>query len=195
MPPIIPLPFLRKSRSLALGIPLHIRLRILIKLRPIRPILVGDPSLQRIIRLRLSKQVPHGLQHRRQPRRRLPRIGLQDGQADVAEAVVGDVGVVDARGELGHGRLEGVVGGEVEEHAEGAAGVGGGGGPGYGYLPAVDVGVGAEGDGHAGGGGLHALAEFLVMGRAVRSVRCTFVSYGGVMVGVVGVPYLLDAFG
>ena len=62
---------------------------------------------------------------------------LEDVEADAAVRV--DVAVVDAGGEVDLGRLEGVVGGEVDVEEEDAAGVGGVVGPHDGGLPVEHI--------------------------------------------------------
>lgn len=74
-------------------------------------VLLCDPILERIVGQRLDKQVPDGFQHGGDLGARLPVLRLEDAEADVAEGVVGDVGVVDAGEELDGRRLEGVLGG------------------------------------------------------------------------------------
>lgn len=130
---------------------------LLVELLAVPLILLGDPRLQRVVGHRLHQQAADGLEHAQQLAGGLPVLGLEGAEADAALRVVGDVGVVDARGEGDDGGLEGVFDGEVDDEAEGAAGVGGGGRAGEGHVPLVEVGLRGEGDGHAGGRGLGAL--------------------------------------
>lgn len=142
-------------------VPLHVCLGVLFELSPVRLVLLGDSTLQGIVWLGLDQQVPHSLEDSSDPGRRLPDVGLQHAEADAALAVVGDVGMVDARLEFHERGLERVVGGQVESQAERAPGVWGRGGALQGDLPGVDRGVWAKGDGHALGRAGHALAELL----------------------------------
>lgn len=128
----------RWKHGLVLGILLRILLGLLLPRRPIPPKLLGDGLLKGIVGQWLNKQVPHGLEDGDDLGRGLPVLGLKNGEANVADAVVGDVGVVDAGDELDGGRLEGVVGGQGEDEAEGAAGEGGGGGRADGDVPGVE---------------------------------------------------------
>lgn len=119
--------------------------------RPITLVLVGDAVLERVIGLRLDEQVPDGVEDGDDLCRGLPVLGLEDGEADVAEGVVCDVGVVEARGEADGRGLEGVVDGEGEEDAVAAWVVGRFGGRGEDDVPCVEGVVGGEADGEAGG--------------------------------------------
>lgn len=121
----------------------------LLKLWPIVLVLLGDAVLERVIGLRLDEQVAQGLEDGADAGRGLPRLGLEDAEANVAEGVVCDVGVVDAGDELDDRRLEGVVGGEEELQAEAAGVVGRGLGRGKDDVPGVDGGFGGEADGKA----------------------------------------------
>lgn len=56
---LLPLPLLKPRQSLR--IPQNILLHILLKLPPLTPILIRDPRLQRIIRIRLHQQRPYSL--------------------------------------------------------------------------------------------------------------------------------------
>jgi hypothetical protein len=112
----------RRKHGVLQRIFLHRRLGRLFKSFPIIPILLSDAILKRIIRQRLNKQVPHGIEHGANLGAGFPVFRLQQAQADVAERVVGYVGVVDAGDELERWRLEGVVGWQGEDEAE-AAGV------------------------------------------------------------------------
>lgn len=147
--------------GLSLGIPRHICPRVLLKLLPVLAVLVRDAGLEGVVGLRLDKQLAHGLEDGGHLCCRFPVLGLQQGEADAARGVVCDVGVVNAGGEADGRGLEGVVGREVNEQAEGAVGVSGAGGSVEGDGPVVDVGLALEGDGDAGGRGGGALGEFL----------------------------------
>lgn len=123
--------------------------------------LLRDALLERVIGGGLDEQVADGLEDSADLGAGLPVLGLEQAEADVAQRVVGDVGVVDAGDELDDGGLEGVVGGEGEDEAEFAGGVGGCGGGGEGDVPGVDGGGGGEGDGEVLGGVLGDFGEFL----------------------------------
>lgn len=92
---------------------------------------------------------------------RFPVLGFQQSETDGTGAIVGHVGVVDARGEGHGGSLEGVLFWEVDDKAEGAAGIGSSGRTGEDDVPFVDVGLRGEGDGHACWGIFGAVGEFL----------------------------------
>lgn len=109
----------------ALGVALHVRAHILIKLLAVVAVLVGDAGLERVVGHRLGQQGAHSLEHPGQLGGRLPVLGLEQAQADVAQVVVGHVGVVDARRERHRRRLERVLGGERHHQAELAARVDG----------------------------------------------------------------------
>lgn len=85
-------------------------LDLLLPLGSFVPVLFCDPLLERIVGLGLDHEVPHGFEDGGDLGAGLPVLGLQDGEADVAEAVVGDVRVVRAGDELDDGGLERVVG-------------------------------------------------------------------------------------
>lgn len=87
----------------------HIRLSVPLKRRPIGPVLLGDAGLEGVVRVRLDQQLAHGLEHGPDAAGRLPGVGLQDPQAHVPAAVVGHVGVPDARREVDRRRLERVL--------------------------------------------------------------------------------------
>lgn len=121
-----------------LGVLVHEGLCVLLKRRPVAPVLLGDPILERVLGQRLDEEVPHGLEDGEDLCAGLPVLALEKAEADVAEGVVCDVGVVDAGDELDDGGLEGVVGGEGDEQAEAARVVDGVGRRVEGDLPGVD---------------------------------------------------------
>lgn len=151
----------RRKGRLPEGVALHVQLDVPLPGGAVVAELVGDAVLEGVVGLRLDEQGADGVEDGGDLGRGLPLVGLEDGEADVAEGVVGDVGVVDAGEEAQGGGLEGVVGGQGEQQGEAAGVVGRGGRRGEGDVPGVDgLGVG-EGDGEAGGGGLGGLGEFL----------------------------------
>lgn len=133
----------------------------LVELGPLGPELVGDARLEGVVRVGLDEQLADGLEDGGQLARGLPVLGLEQGDADVAGVVVGHVRVVDARREGHEGRLEGVVGGQLDDQAELARAVDCVGRALEGYVPSVEVGLGGEVDGHARRGVLAALGELL----------------------------------
>lgn len=104
--------WLRRSAKdgLPLGVPLRVLLGPLLPCRPVTSVFVGDALLERVVWLGLDEEVPDGLEDGSDLGRGLPVLRLEDGKADVAHGVVGDVGVVDAGDELDHRGFEGVVG-------------------------------------------------------------------------------------
>jgi len=134
---------------------------VLLKRLPIVAELVGDAVLEGVIGLGLDEEVADGVEDGGDLGGGLPLVGLEDGEADVAEGVIRDVGVVDAGGEAELRGLEGVVGGEGEEEGEAARVVGRGGGRGEDDVPGVEGLRGGEGDGEVGGRGLGCFGEFL----------------------------------
>lgn len=81
---------------------------LLVKLGPLLGILLRNPSLERIIRVRLNEQLAHGGQDSSHFGRGLPLVRFEETDADVSLGVAGDVGVVDASEEGDFGRGEGV---------------------------------------------------------------------------------------
>lgn len=79
---------------------------------------VRDFGHQRIVRVGVCEHRANGEQHFRDGQSRAPLVS-QDVQTDAAVGV--DVGVVDASGEVDLGRLEGVVGREVNGKEEDTA--------------------------------------------------------------------------
>lgn len=73
------------------------------------------------LHIRLDQQAPRHLQHRQNLTTRLPVLRAQYAQTHGALVVVGDVGVVDLRGEVQRRGLEGVFGGKGEVEVEYAA--------------------------------------------------------------------------
>lgn len=114
----------RRKRILLLSVPISVLLRCLLKQVPLASILIGDASLQRVIRVGFDEQLAHGLKDLAQLGGRLPVLGFQGGYTDVAGAVVGHVGMVDPRVERHDGRFERVVVGQLDNEPEGAATVG-----------------------------------------------------------------------
>lgn len=151
----------RRKRGLAHGVLLGMQPGVLLKRLPIVAELVGDAVLEGVIGLGLDEEVADGVEDGGDLGGGLPLVGLEDGEADVAEGVIRDVGVVDAGGEAELRGLEGVVGGEGEEEGEAARVVGRGGGRGEDDVPGVEGLRGGEGDGEVGGRGLGCFGEFL----------------------------------
>lgn len=136
-------------------------LDILLPRLSVIPVFICNALLEGIIWLRLNEQIPDGIQHSCYFGGWFPVLGLEDAETDVSEGVVGDVGVVDARGEAERGWFEGVFDGEGEQEAVFAGGEGRVGGREEGDLPGVDRFVGREGDGEAFGGRLADFGVFL----------------------------------
>jgi hypothetical protein len=82
---------------------------------------VGDLGDERVVGVGVGQHAADGQQDLANGQSGAPLVA-QDVEADAAVAV--DVGVVDAGGEVDLGRLEGVVGGEVDGEEEDAAAVG-----------------------------------------------------------------------
>lgn len=150
-----------RKHGLPHGIPLNLLLGSLVKSLPLRLVLLGNALLERAIKLRFLEKIGEGLENGADLCAGLPGVGLEEAEADVAERVVCHVGVVDARGELDNGGLEGVVGGQGEDDTEAAWVVGRRGRGLEGDVPGVDGLVGGEGDGEALGGFLGDFSEFL----------------------------------
>lgn len=134
---------------------------ILLPASPVIPVFLGDAVFERVVGLGLDEQVSEGLENGADLGGGLPDVGLEQTEADAAEGVVGDVGVVDAGQELDDGGLEGVVGGQGKEDAEAARVVGRVGGRSEGDVPGVDGRRGRERHGEALGGFLGDLGVLL----------------------------------
>ena len=119
---------------------------------------VSDLGHERVIRVSVSQQGADGEEHLRDGERGRPLI-LQDVQANGTVRV--DIGVVDSSCEVNLGRLEGVIGGEVDVEEVDTAGVGGFVGTHDGRLP-VELILVVDGASRAVGGGILAkIDEFL----------------------------------
>lgn len=147
--------------GLPAGVLVDVEADVLVPGGPVVAVLVGDSLLERVVGLGLDEQVAQGVEDGGDLGRGLPVLGLEDAQADVAEGVVGHVGVVDARGEAHGRRLEGVLDGEGEQDAVLARVEGRRGRRDERDLPRVDGLVGREGDGEALWGGLRDFGVFL----------------------------------
>lgn len=146
---------------LPLRVPSHVAAGVLLELARRAAELVGDAGLEGVVRVGLGEELADGVEDGADAARGLPVLGLEHAEADGARAVVGHVGVVDARREGDLRRLEGVVGREDDGEGEEAAGVRASRGAGELDGPRVQVGFGGEGYGHACWGGGHALLQFL----------------------------------
>lgn len=142
----------RRKDGVSHGIPVDEALGRLIKALSVVAVLLRDAVLEGVVGEGLDEEVADGLEHGGDLGRGLPVLRLEEAEADVTEGVVGDVGVVDARGKLGDGGLEGVLGRQGEDDAVAARVVDCAGGRGEGDVPGVEGVVGAEGDGAAFGG-------------------------------------------
>lgn len=140
---------------------MDVQLRLFLPGRPIILELLCDSVVERVVRLRLEEEIVEGLEDVDNFGAGLPVLWLEQGQADVARALVRHVGVVDAGDELDDRRLEGVVCRQGEEDAELAGRVDGGRGGPEGDVPCVQRFGGGEGDGECGWGGLREVGVFL----------------------------------
>lgn len=151
----------RRESRVSHSIFLDVVLNRPLPLGPIVVILLRNLLLERTVELRLLEKLPKSLEHASQLGAGLPGIRLEEAEADVAQVVVRHVGVVDARAELDHGRLEGVVGREGQDQSEPARVVGCLGGRLESDVPGVDGFVGRQRDGEALGRVLGDFSEFL----------------------------------
>ena len=91
-----------------LRILVHPVLGLSIELAPLGPVLVGDTSFDRIIRLGLRENRLDQLEHVRDLVRRLPLVAAQNAQTHGALVVIGDVWMPDLGSEGDGGWLKGV---------------------------------------------------------------------------------------
>lgn len=145
-----------------LGVAGDVAADVLVELGAVGAELVGDAGLEGVVGVGLDEELADGLEDGAEAAGGLPVLGLEEAEADVAEAVVGHVGVVDARGEADLRRAEGVVGGQRHRHAVRAARVRRAWWAGEGHVPAAEVGFRWEAYGHACWGGVHAFLELLL---------------------------------
>ena len=124
-------------------------------------VLVGDAVGEGVVRQGLDEEAAEGAEDGGDLGAGLPVLGLEQAEADAAEGVVADVGVVDAGDELDGGRLEGVVAGQGEQDAEAAAVEGRRGRAGEHDVPRVQALGGRQGDGDAVWGVLGEVGVFL----------------------------------
>lgn len=123
--------------------------------------MLSDAVIERIIGSRLDEQVPQSIENGDDLGGGLPVLGLEDGETDASEGVIGDVWVVDAGDELDDRGSERIVGGEGKDDAEFTGVEGGFGWRGEGDVPCVEGFGGGEGDGEAFGGVLADFGVFL----------------------------------
>lgn len=151
----------RREDRLALGVILNLLLGCLVECGTVTLILLRNPLLEGTVKLRLLQEVAEGLEDGVELRAWLPGVWLQEAKADVAEAVVCDVGVVDAGAELDDRGLERVVGWKADDDAELAWIVGRRVWCREGDVPGVDGAFVGKGDFKALGGTLGNFGEFL----------------------------------
>lgn len=102
------------------GIPPNILPRLLLERAKIVPILIRNPSLDRIIRHGFLEQLSCELEHGADAAAGFPLVGFQHAEAHAAFVIVGDVWVVDLRAEGEGGWFERVGGWEGEIDCEDA---------------------------------------------------------------------------
>lgn len=151
----------RRKLGLAHGILFHHGPGRFIKPLAVVAVLLGDALLEGVVGQGFDEQGAQGVEDGGDFCAGLPVLRLEEAEADAAEGVVCDVGVVDASDEADNGGLEGVLVGEGEDDAVGARVVDGAFGGGEGNVPGMQGVVGAEGDGVALGGGRGDFCVFL----------------------------------
>ncbi len=179
--PIRPDPIRRPWRVLllfgrgAFGVAGDVALDVLVELGAVVLVLVGDAGLEGVFGVGLDEELAHGLEDGADAAGGLPVLGLEHAEADVAEAVVGHVGVVDARREVHLRRLEGVVGRQRHRDVVHAARVGRALRPREHDLPLAQVGLGRQAHCHPLRRRLRALLELLLGAEASASLSlCVF---------------------